>query len=141
MELQRTVIWIVNINIGTWSGIWCLDSLVDGSLLSTIESSVNCLFLDNPILDVVFLLFMIILARSWVLGESLSCVWSLSLVLPKLTSLGLGQKGLGLLTNKLSIRCRTKMIVSGLLNGHYCLVGTWAWSARLNFGIFAVRNL
>mgnify|MGYP006952885005 FL=1 len=67
MELQRTVIWIVNINIGTWSRIWCLDSLVDGSLLSTIESSVNCLFLDDPILDVIFLFFMIVMARSWIL--------------------------------------------------------------------------
>lgn len=62
-------------------------------------------------------------------------------MLPKLTSLSLGQKGLGLLTNKLSIRCRAKMIIGGLLNGHYSLVGTWAWSTRLNFGIFAVWNL
>jgi hypothetical protein len=103
LKLQGTIVWVIDINVCTWSGIWSLNPLVHRSLFSTIECSVNCLLLYYPVFNIILFLFMVVLSRSWILGESLSCVWSFSFMLPELTSLGLGQERLWLLANKLAI--------------------------------------
>lgn len=74
------------------------------------------LLLHDPVLDVILLLLVVVLPGARILSEGLSRVRRLSLVLPKLSSLSLGQERLWLLSNKLSIRCRSQMIVGSLLN-------------------------
>ena len=92
LKLQGTMLWVVNVNVGTWSRVWSLNLFVDWSLLSTIESCMDSFFLNNSILDIVLLFLVIVLTGAWILGESLSGVWCFSLMLPKLTSFCFGQE-------------------------------------------------
>ena len=140
LELQRTVDRVVDVDVGTRSGVWCLNPLVYWSLLSAVESCVNCFFLHNPILDIVFLFLVVVLTGTWILGKGLASVWSFSLMLPKLTSLCFGQEGLRLLPYELAIRCRSQMVVCGFFNRNNGLVSSWAWSTWLYLRVFAVRN-
>lgn len=103
LQSQGTVDGVVDVYVRPWPRIWRLDPLVDWPLLRAIERSVYRLLLHDPILDIVLLLLVVVLPRSWILRESLPGIWRLSLMLPKLSSLGLGHERLRLLSNKLSI--------------------------------------
>ena len=94
---------VVDVYVRSWTWIWRLDPLVDWPLLRAIERGVHRLLLHNPILDIVLLLLVVVLPRSWIFRKSLPCIWRFSFMLPKLSSLGLGQERLWLLSNKLSI--------------------------------------
>ncbi len=107
---------VVNVYVRSWTGIWRLDPLVDWPLLRAIERSMHRFLLHNPILDIVLLLLVVVLPRSWILSKCLPCVWRLSFMFPKLSSLGLGQERLWLLPNKLSIRSGSQVIIGRFLN-------------------------
>lgn len=83
---------IADINISARSRIRSLDLLIARSLIADIEGSVDSLFCYDLVLNVIFLLFVVVLAGSRNLGESLPSVRSLALVLPKLSTLGLGKE-------------------------------------------------
>ena len=79
---------------------------------------------------------------SWIFCESLSCVWCCSFMLPKLTSLGLRQEALWLLTDKDSIWIISCVILSHFLNwnnGFVCSRAWWKWSFFLVFAIWHFR--
>lgn len=101
----------------------------------------NGLLHDDPILNVILLFFMIIVARSWILGICLSCVRSRSLVLPELPSLRLGQERLWLLPNELPVGGGSQVVICRLFNGHDGLVRTWPRGSRLQLALLAVGDL
>ena len=81
---------VVDVYVRSRTGIWRFDPLVNWPLLRAIERSMHRLLLHDPVLDIVLLLLMVVLPRSWILCKSLPCVWGLSFMLPKLSSLVLG---------------------------------------------------
>jgi len=103
LQFQRTVDWQVRVNVRPRAWIRSLQSLVDVSLITAVESCVDSLFHNNSIFDVIFLLFMIVMTWSWVLCECLPCVRSSSFMLPEFASLRFGQERLRLLPNILSV--------------------------------------
>ena len=90
--------------------------------------------------DVVLLFLVVILTGSRSLGIRLSSVRSLTLVLPELSSFGLDEERLRLLSDELAIRIRSQMVVGLFLNRNHRFVGTWSRGFRLLFGVLAVWN-
>jgi hypothetical protein len=87
------VYWVIDINVGARSRIWRFYLFIAGSVVTTAERSMNCFFGDNLILDIILLIFfVVVLTGAWVLRECLSRIRRLALVLPKFTSLSLGQE-------------------------------------------------
>jgi hypothetical protein len=84
--------WIINVNICSRPWIWSLYFLVYRPWITAVEGGMDCLLLNDPILDVVLFLLVIVCARSWSLRECLPSVWSLTLMLPKLSPLCLGHE-------------------------------------------------
>jgi len=95
---------VINVDVASRARVWSLRLLVHLSFVTAIESGVDRLFQHDSVLDVVLLFLVIILAGTWILGIGLSGVRSLSLMFPELTSLGLGEERLRLLSNKLTVR-------------------------------------
>jgi hypothetical protein len=141
LQLQRAMNRIVHVNVRARPWIRCLYPLVHRSLLGTVERRVNCFLLHDTVLDVILFLLVIVLARTWILGEGLPSVGSLSFMLPKFTSLSFSQERLGLLTNELTIGGRPQVVIGSLLNRGNCLVSARAWSEGLNLGVLAVGHL
>ena len=84
--------WIVDIYVRARAWIRSFYFLVASSVIAAVEGSMDSLLCNYLILDVILLLLVVVLAWSWHLGESLSGVWRLALVLPELSSLGLGEE-------------------------------------------------
>lgn len=95
--------WVVDVNVGARAWIRRFHLLITWPLVAAMKSSTSRLLCDNLVLYVVLFLLVVILTRSWNLGESLSGVRRLSFVLPELASLSLRQEGLRLLPNKLPV--------------------------------------
>lgn len=109
--------------------------------VTAIESSVDCLLHNDSVFDIVLLLFVIVMAWSWVLRERLSSVRSSSLMLPELTSLRFRQERLRLLSDELTVRCRSQLLIGLLLNRNNGFVSAWTWG-YLHFGrLLAIRHL
>jgi hypothetical protein len=109
--------------------------------VTAIESSVDCLLHNDSVFDIVLLLFVIVMAWSWVLRERLSSVRSSSLMLPELTSLCFRQERLRLLSDELTVRCRSQLLIGLLLNRNNGFVSAWIWG-YLHFGrLLAIRHL
>lgn len=132
---------IADINIGARSRIRSLDLLIARSLIADIEGSVDSLFCYDLVLNVIFLLFVVVLAGSRNLGESLPSVRSLALVLPKLSTLSLGKEGLRLLPDELSVSVLLLVLLGCLLDREGGCVGARTWIWRLHNLILAVRHL
>ncbi len=82
-----------------------------------------------------------IVARSGILGISLSSEWRFDLILPKLSSLSLCQERLRLLSNELPVRVLLQSISSFFFDGLYSFVVAWARNDALHLLVLAVRNL
>lgn len=104
LSFEWAVKWIIYVDVSAWSWIRAFGFLIARTFITTVESGMNCLFHHDFVLDVVLLFFVIILTWTGILRESLSSVWGFSLMLPELTSLGLGEKRLWLLSNQMAIR-------------------------------------
>lgn len=139
-SLDRTVQWIVNIYISTWSWIWCLDFLVAWPIITAIECSMNGLFLNYSILNIILLFLMIISSGSWIFGKSLPCIRCFTFMLPKLSSFSLAQKRLWVLSNKLSVWVWPLVIFCISLNALMSLICTRSWNNVFYWLIFTVRN-
>lgn len=138
LSLQRAVERVADVDVATRSWVWSLRLLIHSSFVTAIESGVDRLFQDDSVLDVVLLFLVIILTGSWCLGIGLSCVRSLAFVLPELSSFGLDEERLGLLSDELAIRIRSQMVVGLFLNRNHGFIGTWSRGFRLLFGVLAV---
>lgn len=108
--------WIIDVNVGAWSRIRRLRFLITGSVVTATKGSMNGLLSDNFVLDVILLLLVIVLTWSRCLGESLSRVRGLALVLPKFSPLRLSEERLWLLTDELAIRVLLQVLLRGLLD-------------------------
>lgn len=129
---------IIDVDIATRSWIRSLGLLIHSSFVTAIESCVDCLFEHDSVLDVILLFLMIILTGSRSLRIGLSCVWSLTFVLPELSSFGLDEERLRLLSDELAIRIRSQMVVCLFLNRDHGFVGAWSRGFRLLLGVLAV---
>lgn len=83
---------IVDIDISTWTRVWSFDFLVTLSVIAAVEGRMRSFLSNNLVLDVIFLLLVLVLSRTWNLRKSLSCVRRLALVLPELSSLSFGEE-------------------------------------------------
>jgi len=78
--------WVIYIDIGTWSWIWCLHFFIARSVVTATKGSVNSFFCNNLILNVIFFLLVVVLAGTWVSRESLSSIRCFTFMFPKLSS-------------------------------------------------------
>lgn len=129
---------VINVDVASRSWVWSLRLLVNCPFVTAIESGVDSLFENDSMLDVVLLFLVIILTGSRSLGVGLSCVRSLAFVLPELSSFGLDEERLRLLSDELAIRIRSQMVVGLLLNRNHRFIGAWSRGFRLLFGVLAV---
>ena len=129
---------VINVDVASRARVWSLRLLVHLSFVTAIEGGVDRLFQHDSVLDVVLLFLVIVLTGSWSLGVGLSCVGSLAFVLPELSSFGLDEERLGLLSDELAIRIRSQMVVGVLLNRNHRFIGSWSRGFRLLFGVLAV---
>ena len=136
--LQTRIDWIIDIYIRTWSRIWCLYLFVYWTRIAAVEGGMDCFFLNDLILNIIFLLLVFILSWSWNFGESLSGVRCFTLMLPKLSSFRFCQETLWLLSNKHAIRVVSEMVVSFFFYRNDCFVCTRSWRKTSFFLIFAV---
>ena len=67
LYFDRAVEWVIDIDVSAGSRVRSLDLLVHVSDLAACESGVHCFFHDYPVLDVIFFLVEIVLARARVL--------------------------------------------------------------------------
>lgn len=83
---------IIDIDVGAWSGIRCFNFLVAGPVITTVEGSMNCLFCNNLVFNIILLFLVIILTGPRILRKRLSGIRSLALMLPEFAPLGFSQE-------------------------------------------------
>lgn len=99
LNLEGAMLGIVDIDVCSWSRLLTLNFLIAWSGLTAVKCCMNSLFLNDLVLDIIFLLFVIILAWSRILMESLLGVRSFTLITPEVSSLSLRKEALRLLSN------------------------------------------
>ena len=117
-----------------------LRLLITGSLITTVESSLDSFFHYNSVFYIVFLLLVVILAWAGYLWERLSRIWGFAFMLPKFSSFSFSQKWLRLLANQLPIGIGSLMILRSFFDRNNSLIGAWARIHVLILRIFAIRH-
>jgi len=102
--LHRAMHWVGDVDVCAWTRMRGFDFLVARPVITAVEGSVYCFFSHNFVLNIILLFLVIVLSGAWYFWESLSGVWSSSLMLPEFTTFSFCQERLRLLTNELSVR-------------------------------------
>jgi len=100
----------------------------------------NSFFSYYFILNVIFLFFMIVLARSWIFRISLSCKRSFNFIFPKFSSSCFWKKWLWLLSNKLTIIVLFNMIICCFFYWYFGFISPWPRNLLFYFCVFTIRN-
>lgn len=132
--------WVVNVNVCSRSRVRILLHFIAWSGLSAVECCVHSLFSYYFVLDVIFFLAVIVLARPWSLVIGLFGVGSFHFVSPEVLSLRLRQETLGLLTHQLSVLVLGLAFYHVLFYRVHYLVRPWTWVDVFDFGVFAVGH-
>jgi len=138
--LNRTMERVIYVNVGTRTRVRSFNLLIDWSNVTAVECSMNSFFLDNFIFNIVFLFFMLILARSRVLMICLLCVWCFTFITPEVRSFCFWKETLWLLTYNIAFLILMLAIKNTLFNWYCCLVCSRPRFIVLNFSVFAVWN-
>ena len=78
---------VIDIYVSAWSGVGSLNLLVASSIIATVEGSMDRLFSNYLILNVVLLLFNVVETGPRIFRESLPSIRCFTLMLPKFTSI------------------------------------------------------
>ena len=89
---ERTVYRIINVYIRPRPRIRRLGLFIALSVVTAVEGRVPHFFGHYFVLNVIFLLLVVVLARSWHFSKGLLCVWRLYFMLPKVTSFRFDQE-------------------------------------------------
>ena len=115
-DLERTVVWVGDVDVLTWSGVNSFLLFVAWSCFGTAEANSYSLFLYYLVLQVIFLLLVIVLAWSWVDAVGLTSIGRFAFIAPEFTSFRLRQETLWLLPNVIIIRVGCLSLVLSIFN-------------------------
>ena len=138
---HRTMTRIVDINVGSRSRVGSLDFFVAWAVITAAKCSMNGLFGDNFVLDVILLFLVIVCAWSNYFRKCLSGVRGFALVLPEFPSLGFCKERLRLLAYELAIWILLLVFLRSVFYRECRVVGTWSRVRSFDDSIFAVGHL
>lgn len=101
--LDRAMLWIVDVDIGTGSWICWFYLFIHWSDITRVECCMYRFFLDNFVFDIVLFLIKVVRARAWILMISLLSIWGFTLITPEISSFSFGQETLWFILNHSSI--------------------------------------